>query len=74
MSERETNYSASADLSASPDVSASTAQFRAFANRPTGEEERPWAMRAPGRKVALLAGIIVAVAVVLAVIAISVVG
>jgi hypothetical protein len=58
--------------SASTDSSASTAEFRAFA-RGAAEEERPWAMRASGRTVGLLAAVIVAVAVVLAVIAILVV-
>jgi hypothetical protein len=57
-----------------PDASRSTAEFRAFANRATGETEAPWAMRAPGRRVALLAGIVIAVAVVLILIAIAVIG
>jgi hypothetical protein len=61
------------DGPASTDSSASTAEFRAFANRAGAEEERPWAMRAPGRKVGMLAAVIIAVAVVLAVMAILVV-
>jgi hypothetical protein len=61
------------DGSASTDSSASTAEFRAFARGAGAEEERPWAMRASGRKVGLLAAVIVAVAVVLAVIAVLVV-
>ncbi len=80
MSERDTGspagsgFSASAENSAGsydapgPDVSRSTAEFRAFASRP-GEAESPWSMRAPGRKVALLALVVIVVAVVLAVIA-----
>jgi hypothetical protein len=58
------------EFRATPDASASTAQFRAFAD---GEQERPWEMAAPGRSVAKMAVLIVAVAVVLAVIAILVV-
>jgi hypothetical protein len=75
MSERDTGYPASSGFSASshdsPDVSRSTAEFRAFASR-SGEAESPWKMRAPGRKVALLALIVVVVAVVLAIIAVNV--
>ena len=75
MSERDTGYPASSGFSASsydsPDVSRSTAEFRAFASRP-GEAESPWKMRAPGRKVALLALIVIVVAVVLAIIAVNV--
>jgi hypothetical protein len=83
MSERDTGFPASSGFSAStessasssdsqaPDASRNTAEFRAFASR-SGEAESPWSMRAPGRKVALLAGIVVAVAIVLAVIAIGV--
>jgi hypothetical protein len=72
MSERDTDFSASTDNSASMDSSRSTAEFRAFADRPGGEREQPWSMRAPGRKVAIFAGIVVAVAIVLALIAIVV--
>jgi len=83
MSERDTGFPASHGFSAStensvggydapaPDNSRSTAEFRAFANR-SGETEAPWNMRAPGRKVALLAVAVVVVAVVLAIIAIGV--
>jgi len=75
MSERDTGYPASSGSSArsydSPDVSRSTAEFRAFASR-SGEAESPWKMRAPGRKVALLALIVIVVAVVLAIIAVNV--
>ncbi len=81
MSERDTSFPASSGFSAStensagsydsPDVSRSTAEFRAFASRP-GEAESPWSMRASGRKVALLALIVIVVAVLLAVIAVGV--
>jgi hypothetical protein len=72
MSERDTDFSASTDNSAIRDSSRSTAEFRAFAERSGQEAEQPWSMRAPGRKVAMLAGIVVAVAVLLAIIAIAV--
>jgi hypothetical protein len=55
-----------------PDVSASTAQFQAFAER-EANPERPWDMGAPGRNVAKMAMLIVIVAVILAAIAILVV-
>jgi hypothetical protein len=81
MSERDTGYPASSGISASTensassydysDASRSTAEFRAFASR-SGEAESPWSMRAPGRKIALLALAVVVVAVVLAIIAIAV--
>jgi hypothetical protein len=81
MSERDTGYPASHGFSAStenstsnfdaPDVSGSTAEFRAFAHR-SGEAEPPWSMRAPVRKVGLLAVIVVVVAIVLIVIAVNV--
>jgi hypothetical protein len=81
MSERDTGYPArggfpaSTESSASsydaPDASGSTAEFRAFASR-SGEAESPWNMRAPGRKIALFALVVVVVAIVLAVIAINV--
>lgn len=61
------------EFRATPDASASTAEFRAFAER-DGEQERPWEMAAPGRSVAKMALVIVIVAVVLAAIAILVVG
>jgi hypothetical protein len=60
------------EFRATPDVSASTAQFRAFAEA-DGPQERPWEMAAPGRSVAKMAMVIVVVAVVLAAIAILVV-
>jgi hypothetical protein len=72
MSEHDTDFPASYEDSATPDTSGSTAEFRAFASRPGGEVEAPWKMRAPGRKVALLAGIVIVVAVVLIIIAVAV--
>jgi hypothetical protein len=59
------------EFRATPDVSASTAEFRAFAE---GEAEpgRPWDMGASGRSVGKMALIVVVVAVVLAAIAIAV--
>jgi hypothetical protein len=69
MSERDTDFSAGTETT---DTSRSTAEFRAFANHSGNEAEQPWSMRAPVRKVALLAGIIVAIAIVLAVLALTV--
>jgi hypothetical protein len=60
------------EFRAAPDASASTAQFRAFADGETGNPEAPWEMKAPKRSVARLAGIIAAVVVVLVIIAIVV--
>jgi hypothetical protein len=59
------------EFRATPDVSASTAQFRAFAES-EAEPNRPWDMGASGRSVTKMALIVVAVAVVLAAIAIAV--
>ena len=79
MSEHDVNPSAGAELPtttgefrASPDISASTAEFRAFADGdgPGGAAETPWAMRAPRRNVARLAAVVVGVAVVLIVVAV----
>ena len=72
MSEHDTDFPASYEDSAVPDTSGSTAEFRAFASRSGGEVEAPWRMRAPGRKVALFAGIVIVVAVVLIIIALTV--
>jgi hypothetical protein len=72
MSERDTDLPAGTHESASADSSGSTAEFRAFVSRSGTETEAPWSMRAPGRKVALLAGAVVAVAIVLVIIAITV--
>jgi hypothetical protein len=60
------------EFRATPDVSASTAQFQAFAER-EAEPERPWDMGVPGRSVAKMVTLVVVVAVVLAAIAILVV-
>ena len=57
-----------------PDPSASTAQFRAFANGRAGSETAPWSMRASRNRVAILAGVVVAVAVLLFIIALLVIG
>ncbi len=65
MSERETETS---------DGSASTAEFRAFASGAGADADRPWSMRAPGRKVILLAVAVVVIAVVLAIIGFSIAG
>jgi hypothetical protein len=57
------------------DPSASTAQFRAFADgRSGGDSVQPWTMRARGNHVAILAAAVVAVAVILAVIAFMFIG
>jgi len=60
------------EFRATPDVSANTAQFQAFAEQNSAEPGRPWEMGAPGRSVAKLALIVVIVAVVLAAIAFAV--
>jgi hypothetical protein len=65
MSERETE---------TPDGSASTAEFRAFASSAGAETDRPWSMQASGRKVILLAVAVIVVAAVLAIIGISIAG
>jgi hypothetical protein len=72
MSERDTDLPAGTHDSAIADSSRSTAEFRAFVGRSGSEAEAPWHMRAPGRKVALLAGTVVVVAIVLIIIAIAV--
>jgi hypothetical protein len=72
MSERDTDFPASTEDSAYADTSRSTAEFRAFASSAGAEAQSPWSMKAPGRKVALLAGLVVLVAIVLVIIAIAV--
>jgi hypothetical protein len=79
MSERDADPGASTNLPtttgefrARPDISANTAQFRAFANGQAGEAEPPWAMRAPGRNVARMSAIVIGVAAVLVLIAVLV--
>jgi hypothetical protein len=60
------------EFRATPDVSASTAQFQAFAED-SSEPGRPWEMGAPGRSVARMALLILGVAVVLALVALLIV-
>ncbi len=60
-----------ADISAASDPAASTAEFRAFASRPGGEDERPWALRSGQGRVMVIAAAVVVVAVVI-IIAVSV--
>ncbi len=54
------------------DPSASTAQFRAFADGRA--DSAPWQMRAPRNRVAILAAAVIVVAVVLFLIALLVIG
>ena len=57
------------------DPSASTAQFRAFADgRASGDSAQPWTMRAQKNQIAILAAAVVGVAVVLGVIAFVFIG
>lgn len=51
------------------DLSASTARFRAFAERKEDDLPAPWKMRVPASKFGLLAGIVVVVAFVVAILA-----
>jgi hypothetical protein len=53
------------------DPSHSTAQFRAFVQGTPGEPERSWSMKAPRRNVAILAGVVLAVALVIALISLA---
>jgi multisubunit Na+/H+ antiporter MnhC subunit len=55
------------------DPSASTAQFRAFANERSGDSA-PWTMRAPRNRIVVLTAAVVGVALVLFVIALLVLG
>jgi hypothetical protein len=54
------------------DPSRSTAQFRAFVQDASGEPERSWSMKAPKAKVAILAGVVLGVALVIALISLAV--
>ena len=56
------------------DPSASTAQFRAFADGRPGADQSPWAMRASRNRVAILAAVVIGVAIVLFLIALLVIG
>jgi hypothetical protein len=60
------------EFRAAPDLSANTAEFRAFADRGTADSAAPWEMKTPARNVGRLALVVVLVAVVLAIIAIFV--
>lgn len=55
------------------DPSANTAKFRAFAQR-ADDNPPPWQMRAPVSRVAVFGGVVLVVAVVIAIIALSVAG
>ena len=54
------------------DPSRSTAPFRAFVQDASGEPERSWTMNAPRTKVAILAGVVLVVALVIALISLAV--
>jgi hypothetical protein len=56
------------------DQSASTAQFKAFTTSEGGEQPAAWEMRAPRSRVWTLVGIVVAVAVVVAIVATMMIG
>jgi hypothetical protein len=68
MSEREPEISAS-----TTDTSANTAEFRRFAAGANTDAAAPWSMRAPGKRVALLAAGVIGAAVILGVVAIIVI-
>ena len=55
------------------DSSRSTAEFRAFVGEYGPEVTQPWTMRAPRKRVGLLAAIVVGVAVLLALVALFVI-
>ena len=55
------------------DLSADTAKFRAFAQR-QDDLPAPWHMRVSGSKIGLLAGIVVAVAVLAVIVAVLLIG
>jgi cytochrome b len=57
------------EFRATPDISASTAQFQAFASQ-QGEQTRQWAMETPARSRTRLGILILGVVVVVAIIAI----
>jgi hypothetical protein len=56
------------------DLSANTGRFQAFAQRQDEELPAPWRMRASGSKIGLLAGIVIAVAVLAAIVASFLIG
>jgi hypothetical protein len=53
------------------DRSADTARFQAFVQHRDDEPPPAWEMRAPAKKIGLLAGIVIAVAIVAALIALT---
>ncbi|HTU76220.1 MAG TPA: hypothetical protein VMG38_22100 [Trebonia sp.] len=55
------------------DRSADTARFQAFVQHRDDEQPTAWEMRAPAKRIGLLAGIVIAVAVVAALIALTLV-
>jgi hypothetical protein len=56
------------------DLSANTARFRAFTERQDEDLPAPWQMRASRSKIWLLVGIVIAVAVIVAIVASQLVG
>ena len=56
------------------DSSLSTAEFRAFVAEVPPDATQPWSMRAPRKRVALLAATVVGVAAVLVLVALLVIG
>jgi len=56
------------------DTSADTARFQAFVHRTDDAAPPPWHMRAPASRIGLLAGIVIAVAIVAALIGFALVG
>ena len=56
------------------DLSANTARFQAFAQRQDEDLPAPWQMRASRSKIGLLAGIVLAVAVLAAIVALFLIG
>lgn len=67
------SYSRSMREQNEADSSGSTAEFRAFVGEYGPEATQPWAMRAPRKRVALLAAAVVGAAVLLALIALFVI-
>ena len=56
------------------DLSANTARFQAFAQRQDEDLPAPWQMRASRSKIGLLVGIVLAVAVLAAIVALFLIG
>ena len=56
------------------DFSANTARFQAFVQQTEDEAPSAWKMRAPASRIVLLAGVVVVVAVVAAIIGLAVAG